>query len=84
MFKERGLENRATTAIVQDNRTAFSGVTNSSGLKEVIMDDNKKPRPVDFGCDSRCIEEYVKCMETEEGASICKTRERNCFEECSL
>ena len=48
------------------------------------MDDSQKPRPVDFECDSRCVEEYVECMETEEGASICKTRERNCFEECSL
>ena len=41
--------------------------------------DNRKP---DYGCNSRCVNEYVDCIEKEDGASICKTRERNCFDEC--
>ncbi len=57
---------------------------NATGLKEAIMDESKKSSTVDYGCENRCVEEYVECIETEEGASICKTRERNCFEECSL
>ncbi len=48
------------------------------------MDESKKSDAVDYGCESRCVEEYVECIETEEGASICKTRENNCFEACSL
>ena len=48
------------------------------------MDNSKKSNKVDYGCESRCVEEYVECTETEAGASICKTRERNCFAECKL
>ena len=44
----------------------------------------QKDRKEDFGCDSRCVYEFVECMDNEEGAAICKTRERNCFSECSL
>ncbi|MGD2188075.1 MAG: hypothetical protein PVI71_18235 [Desulfobacterales bacterium] len=48
------------------------------------MKESKKAHTADYGCDSRCVYEYIECIETEDGASICKTRERNCFEECSL
>ena len=44
----------------------------------------KKDRKTDYGCDSRCVIEYVECIEQEDGASICKTREQNCFDECPL
>jgi len=48
------------------------------------MEESKKSPKVDYRCESRCVEEFVECIETEEGASICKTRERNCFGECKL
>ena len=54
------------------------------GGKEVIMKKSKKIRKPDYGCDSRCVYEYVECIEREDGASICKTRERNCLDECVL
>ena len=47
------------------------------------MEESKKIRTAEFDCDSRCVYEYIECIEEEDGASICKTRERNCFEECS-
>jgi hypothetical protein len=56
----------------------------STGIKEAIMEESKKFDKVDYGCESRCVEEFVECIETEEGASICKTREHNCFDECKL
>jgi hypothetical protein len=55
-----------------------------TGDKEVVMEESKKSHKVDYGCESRCVEEFVECIETEDGASICKTRERNCYDECSL
>jgi SET domain-containing protein len=55
-----------------------------TGGKEAIMEESKKSRKLDYRCESRCVEEFVECIETEEGASICKTRERNCFGECKL
>jgi len=54
------------------------------GETEDIMEKSKKTGKPDYGCDSRCVIEYVDCIEKEDGASICKTRERNCFDECSL
>jgi hypothetical protein len=45
---------------------------------------SKKVRKPDYGCDSRCVSEYVECIDKEDGASICKTRERNCLGECTL
>lgn len=36
----------------------------------------------EWRCEERCTLEWVHCVEEEGGASICKTRERNCFEEC--
>ena len=48
------------------------------------MKKSKKSRKVDYGCESRCVEEFVECIEAEDGALICKTRERNCLGECSL
>ena len=52
--------------------------------KEDIMKKDKKVRKPDYGCDSRCVSEYVECIEKEGGASICKTREQNCLSECPL
>ena len=54
------------------------------GSKGVTMTESKKIRTPDYGCNNRCVLEYVDCVEQEDGASICKTRERNCLEECSL
>ncbi len=48
------------------------------------MNKNKKKSKPDYGCDSRCVSEFVECMENENGAAICKTRQRNCFGECTL
>lgn len=48
------------------------------------MKKGKKVRKPDHGCDSRCVSEYVECIEKEDGASICKTREQNCLAECPL
>ena len=48
------------------------------------MKKDKKVRKPDYGCDSRCVSEYVECIEKEGGASICKTREQNCLSECPL
>ncbi len=48
------------------------------------MEESKQVRTADYECESRCVNEYVDCIETEDGASICKTRERNCFDDCSL
>ncbi len=48
------------------------------------MKKSKKVRKPDYGCDSRCVSEYVECIDKEDGASICKTRERNCLGECTL
>ncbi len=36
----------------------------------------------DLRCEEVCVFEYVECVEQEDGASICKTRERNCFDDC--
>jgi len=41
------------------------------------------PQP-NYGCDIRRVNEYVECIEQEDGASICRTRERNCLDECRL
>ena len=48
------------------------------------MGKRKKSDKLDYGCESRCVEKFVECIETEEGASICKTSENNCFDECKL
>ena len=48
------------------------------------MKESKKVRKPDYGCDSRCVSEYVECIDKEDGATICKTRERNCLGECTL
>lgn len=36
----------------------------------------------DWRCEERCSLAWVECVEQENGASICKTRERNCFQDC--
>ncbi len=48
------------------------------------MEKSKKSRDPDYGCNSRCVLEYIECVDKEDGASICKTREQNCLEECPL
>lgn len=37
----------------------------------------------DLRCEEACVYNWVDCMEAEDGASICKTWERNCFDECT-
>jgi len=37
----------------------------------------------DRRCEEKCSLEWVECMDTEEHASICHTREHNCIEECN-
>ena len=66
------------------SRTEFGSVRNPPRREEVIMKKTKKIRKPDYGCDGRCVSEYVECIEKEDGASICKTRERNCFDGCPL
>ena len=34
-------------------------------------------------CEEKCTLNWVECMDREDRASICKTRERNCFKECN-
>lgn len=48
------------------------------------MDDNVFFSPDELRCEEKCVYEWVDCVETEDGSSICKTREQNCFEECSF
>lgn len=48
------------------------------------MEKNEMIRDPDYGCESRCVDEFVECIEAEDGATICKTRERNCLGECRL
>jgi hypothetical protein len=35
-----------------------------------------------YRCEERCTLERAECVEKEDGAAICKTRERNCVDEC--
>lgn len=37
----------------------------------------------DLRCEEKCVYEWVNCVEELDGAAICKTRERNCFGDCS-
>lgn len=37
----------------------------------------------DWRCEEKCTLAWVECMDHEDRAAICKTRERNCFEECN-
>lgn len=46
------------------------------------MNDEFITNTEDWRCEERCVLEWVACVETEDGASICKTHERNCFGEC--
>jgi hypothetical protein len=48
------------------------------------MTDQSHVPPVEEDCDSRCAMEFVACMDAEEEALICKTRERNCRGECPM
>jgi len=47
-------------------------------MKESINQPSQYPR-----CEDKCVIEWVDCIETEDGASICKTREQDCVSECS-
>ena len=46
------------------------------------MEERKKNHTAEIDCDRRCVYEYIDCIEKKDGASICKTRERNCFQAC--
>jgi hypothetical protein len=59
--------------------TRFRGV-----IKEATMEDNVIFSKENLRCEEKCVFEWVDCVETENGSSICKTRERNCFDDCSL
>lgn len=48
------------------------------------MKKSKKNNNPEYDCNSRCALEYVECVEKEDGATICKTREQNCLDECRL
>jgi hypothetical protein len=48
------------------------------------MNKGEKIHKIDYECDSRCVFEYVECIDKEDGASICKNREQNCLGECPL
>ncbi len=50
------------------------------------MTQAKEPRQPNYGCDSRCVEDFVDCMTTsgQEDDPICKTRQQNCIDECPL
>ena len=65
------------------NQIIISRCKNLPEQGGIKMEESKKIRTAEFDCDSRCVYEYIECIEEEDGASICKTRERNCFEECS-
>jgi hypothetical protein len=45
-------------------RTATAQFTATG--KKAIMKDSKKSHKGDDGCESRCTEKFVECMETEE------------------
>ena len=47
------------------------------------MEDNYSAEREDGRCEDKCTLDWVECMDTEDRASICKTRERNCFAECN-
>jgi hypothetical protein len=47
------------------------------------MNKETKETMSDLRCEESCVLEWVQCVEQEDGASICKTRERNCFNDCT-
>jgi hypothetical protein len=53
-------------------------------VREDIIEQGNTISQPDYACDSRCVNDFVECIEQEDGASICRTRERNCLEECRL
>lgn len=53
-------------------------------IKEAAMEDKVFFSKEELRCEEKCVYEWVDCVETEDGSSICKTRERNCFDECSF
>jgi hypothetical protein len=46
------------------------------------MEDVYSVNQDNWRCEEKCALAWVDCVEDEGGASICKTRERNCFDEC--
>ena len=53
-------------------------------MKEAAMEDNVLFSKEELRCEEKCVYEWVDCVDTEDGSSICKTRERNCYDECSF
>jgi hypothetical protein len=53
-------------------------------INEATMEDNSFFSREELRCEEKCVYEWVDCVETENGSTICKTRERNCFDDCSL
>jgi len=38
----------------------------------------------DLRCEEKCVYEWVDCVDAEDNSSICRTRELNCFSECTI
>ncbi len=46
------------------------------------MNDDFLKTDNDWRCEEVCTVKWVECMETQDGAAICKTIENNCYEDC--
>ena len=60
-----------------------SGRPDSMCPKEAAMENKESLDREDLRCEEKCVIEWVDCVEELDGSAICKTRERNCFGECS-
>ena len=46
------------------------------------MADNEQWTSDELRCEEKCVYERVECEDALDGAAICITRERNCYDEC--
>ena len=51
--------------------------------EEGTMSESSYEAMQEMRCEEACALEWVQCVEDEDGAAICKTRERNCLSDCS-
>ena len=58
--------------------TCPRGSTKEVGMEDNVLFNQEEPR-----CEEKCVLEWVDCVEIENGSARCKTRERNCFGECT-
>jgi hypothetical protein len=47
------------------------------------MEEDHSADQEDWGCQEKCTFDWVECMDREDRAATCKTRERHCFAECN-